>query len=339
MAGGWQEKAAEFYDKQLEEAKAITSAGGAAAGRGGAVSSLRGRPRSALAARPSVGSFSVGGGGVWRCQWCGSESMIGKGVGPDGKISLCWPCTSDFRAGRSRPALTPPIESRCTCARCGVKFSGHVELAEHHKYCDGSPWACKWCGCGADEAGGKGPGPDETQRVQRAALCKLCSCRWLAGHKKPKLEGVEAKRLSAPPTAIDRRRRMPSPTTIPRVTWQADLGGVGRKGAITSISLIEADTNPRTGIKRIHSSESQLGVRQAMTLHAGGKPDPDAGRRPPPPTPLAPPPTRQQRVASLVPGSEELSMRASRSAPLISDRGQPFASSTSRPGSAAEGKR
>ena len=113
-----------------------------------------------------------------------------------------------------------------------------------------------------------------------------------------------------------------------------------RSNTIPTISLIEADTNPRIGVKRIHSSQSKIGVRQAMTLHSGGSPDADAGRRPPPPSPPKPPPPIPQRMAA-VGGAGTLSppaaggMATSMSVPIINGRGQ----IVSRPGSAARAAR
>jgi len=168
--------------------------------------------------------------------------------------------------------------------------------------------------------------------VQRGALCRLCSARWLAGHKKPKQELLEVVRNAPDESVLEKMLTPHEDAAVRKAAWQLDSR---RGGAISTISLIEADTNPRTGVKRIHASQSRIGVRQAMTLHgAGSTPDAEAGRRPPlTPAPKPPPPTPQRMAAvgSAWTPPQAGGMATSMSMPIINGRGQVV----SRPGSAA----
>lgn len=131
---------------------------------------------------------------VWRCKWCDCDAELGKGMDPEGNLTLCFECSRAFMAGRKdEPGSKPSQHNQVyACSRCSKRFVAVETLQEHMVQCRvglarGQPgWRCCWCRCGENEANGIERGP------KGKTLCSLCAVKWRAGQRNPAPVELEA---------------------------------------------------------------------------------------------------------------------------------------------------
>lgn len=145
----------------------------------------------------------------WCCTWCGSTAELGKGLGPDGQVSLCCGCARQYRSGSDGPSGSRKAKSgssnggsnEYTCLHCRSPFSSAGSLTSHVSLCkplrrsqtvdlgripqsEPDEWRCSWCSCPKAEAVRVTVGPKGQQ------LCSLCLSRCLAGQRQPEKNNV-----------------------------------------------------------------------------------------------------------------------------------------------------
>lgn len=155
---------------------------------------------------------------VWRCRWCDCDAELGKGLGPEGGLSLCFDCSRSFMAGRKDAPGSRPSQHNAiyACSRCSKRFVAVETLQEHISQCKvglerGQPgWRCCWCRCGENEANGIERGP------RGKTLCSLCAVKWRAGQHNPAPVELDAAPRNASATRATPLRQANTASSAPQ---------------------------------------------------------------------------------------------------------------------------
>lgn len=147
---------------------------------------------------------------LWRCRWCDCTAELGKGMGPEGQLTLCFACSHDFLAGRkdAPDKKQKQHNEKFQCPRCSETFVTVDALQKHTARCkvgleghSSGKWRCFWCQCTEKEAVSIERGP------LLKTVCSLCAAKWRAGYPGPSEKQIEEVRsvsrqsTSRPPSA------------------------------------------------------------------------------------------------------------------------------------------